>query len=141
MRAFQNLSTGLASGAPSGATTSADLNRSSLSWQACPPLKRLHERLGGGDVLRASALNVGGCAGITCPPQHNAHAIAWPGVGRINGLLIPSLQRFTIIVPARLDPQSSGEVFEVGLTQHHLYLIGGTSRVFSAPAPTAPGAH
>lgn len=179
MHAFQNLSTGAASGVPSGATTSVDLNRSSLAWKACPPLKvpvltggydnravglltplrhglviasgfdqylercgtRLHERLGGGDPLRASALNVGGCAGITCPPQHNAHAIVWPGVGRIDGLLIPSLQRFTIPVPARLDPQSSGEVFEVGLTQHHLYLIGGTSRVFSAPAPTALREH
>lgn len=179
MHAFQNLSTGVASGAPSGATTSVDVNRPSLSWKACPPLRvpvltggydnravglltplghglviasgfgqylercgtRLHERLGGGDVLRSSALNVGGCAGITCPPQHNAHAIVWPGVGRINGVLIPSLQRFTIMVPDRLDPQSSGEVFEVGLTQRHIYLIGGTSRVFSAPAPTAPGAH
>jgi hypothetical protein len=179
MHAFQNLTTGQVSGAPAGATTSVDLNRASLSWRACPPLKLpvltggygnhavglltplghglviasgfaqylercgtdLHERLGGGDVLRGSYLDVGGCAGITCPPQHNAHAIVWPGVGQINGLLIPSLQRFTIPVPVRLDPPGSGQVFEVGLTQHHLYLVSTTSRVFSAPAPTAPREH
>jgi hypothetical protein len=41
------------------------------------------------------------------------------------------------IVPVSTPP-GYGEVFEVGLTQHHLYLIGATSRVFSAPAPTAP---
>jgi hypothetical protein len=62
-------------------------------------------------------------------------------VGQINGLLIPSLQRFTIPVPARLDPLSFGEVFEVGLTQRHLYLVSATSRVYSAPAPTAPRRH
>jgi hypothetical protein len=177
--AFQNLTTGQVSGHPSGATTSVDLDRPSLSWKACAPLKvpvltgaydnravglltpvghglviasgfnqylercgtRLHQRLGGGDVLRASYLNVGGCAGITCPAQHNTHAIVWPGVERIHGLLIPSLQRFTIPVPARLNPPGSGEVFEVGLTQHHLYLVSATNRVFSAPAPTAPREH
>jgi hypothetical protein len=176
MHAFQNLITGQVSAAPSSATVSVDLNRPSLSWQACTPLKvpvltggyhnhavglltplghglviasgfdqyldrcgtRLHEPLGGGDVLRASYLDVGGCAGITCPPQHNADAIVWPGVGEINGLLIPSLQRFTIPIPVRLDPPGSGEVFEVGLTQHHIYLISTTNRVLSAPAPTAP---
>jgi hypothetical protein len=99
---------------------------------------RMHERLGGADPLRTSYLDLGGCAGITCPAQHNAHAIVWPAIGRINGLLIPSLQRFTIPVPARLDPNSSDEPFEVGLTEHHLYLISAGSRVFSAPAPTAP---
>jgi hypothetical protein len=179
MYAFQNLASGQVSGHPSGATTSVDLDRPSLSWRACTPLKvpvltgpynnraaglltplghglviasgfqqylercgtRLHDRLGGGDVLRASDLNVGGCAGITCPPQHNARAIVWAGVGRINGLLIPSLQRFIIPIPIRLDPPGSGETFELGLTQHHLYLISATSRVFSAPAPTAPREH
>jgi hypothetical protein len=177
--AFQNLTTGQVSGRPSGGRTSVDLDRPSLSWRACTPLKvpvltgpydnralglltplghglviasgfqqylercgtRLHDRLGGGDVLRASGLDVGGCVGITCPPQHNAHAIVWPGVGQINGLLIPSLQRFIIPIPIRLDPPGSGEAFEVGLTQHHLYLISATSRVFSAPAPTPPREH
>ena len=147
MHAFQNLTSGQVSAAPASATTSVDLNRPSLSWRACPPLKvpvlnggydnhavglltplghglviasgfdqylercgtHLHERLGGGDVLRTSYLDVGGCAGITCPPQHNAHAIVWPGVGQINGLLIPSRQRFTIPVPARLDPRASAK--------------------------------
>jgi len=178
MRAFQNLTTGEVSGVPAGATTSVDLDRPSLTWQACSPLKvpiligyanramglltpvghglviasgfdqylercgtRLHEHLGGGDPLLTNYLNTGGCAGITCPAQHNAHAIVWPGVGRINGVLIPSLQRFTIPVPARLAPPGSGHVFEVGLTQRHLYLVSATSRVFSAPAPTAPRAH
>lgn len=63
------------------------------------------------------------------------------GVGQINGLLIPSLQRFIIPIPIRLDPPGSGEAFEVGLTQHHLYLVSATSRVFSAPAPAPPREH
>jgi hypothetical protein len=175
MRAFQNLTTGQVSRGPAGATTSVDLNKPSLSWRACSPLKvpvltgaynnramglltplghglviasgfgqylercgtRLHVRLGGGDRLLTSDLDTGGCAGITCPAQHNAHAIVWPEAGHINGLLIPSLQRFTIPVPAGLDPPGSGDVFEVGLTQHHLYLVSATSRVFSTLAPTA----
>jgi hypothetical protein len=179
MRAFQNLTTGQVSGVPAGATTSVDLNRPSLTWRACSPLKvpvltggagdhamglltpvghglviasgfdqylercgtRLHERLGGGDPLFNNNLDIGGCAGIACPAQHNAHAIVWPGVGRINGVLIPSLQRFTIPVPASLSPPGSGHVFEVGLTQSHIYLVSQTSRVFSAPGPTAPHAH
>ncbi|MGZ6624764.1 MAG: hypothetical protein ACXVE8_04135 [Solirubrobacteraceae bacterium] len=36
--AFQNLSTGQVSGVLSGASTSVDLNRPSLSWKACRPL-------------------------------------------------------------------------------------------------------
>ena len=171
--AFQNLMTGRVSAGPSGTTTSVDLDRASLSWKACRPLKvpvltgaydnhamglltpvgnglviasgfdqylercGTHARvsLGGGDALRSRYLNVGGCAGITCPPQHNAHAIVWTGVGQIDGILIPSLRRFTIPVPARLDPPGSGEIFEVGLTRHHLYIVNGSSRVFSAPSP------
>jgi hypothetical protein len=55
------------------------------------------------------------CSQAGCPPPWNSHLIVWESApGRLSGIFLPSLQRFTIHVPARVDPAAAGVQFVQG---------------------------
>jgi len=85
-----------------------------------------------------------GCPHLACPPAENSQAIVWESAaGRLGGIFLPSRQRFTIRVPANVDPQGASggfardDPYTLALTPRNLYLM--TQRgVWSIPAPAAP---
>lgn len=81
------------------------------------------------------------CAAVVCPPAANPRVVVWaspPPSNQIHGIFLPSLQRFSIPVPTRIDPSDgTNDEYGVGLTAHRLYLSSGT-RLWSTPAPTPP---
>lgn len=97
----------------------------------------LHQFLTSNHYQQSSPIGVQ-CAAVACPPPANAHAIIWPARGRVDGVWLPSRQRFTIPVPTSVDrfPGFDSD-YEVGLTKRHLYLSTLT-HVWQAPIPTQP---
>jgi hypothetical protein len=85
-----------------------------------------------------------GCAHQACSPPFNAHAILWQSKpGRLTGVFLPSVKRFTIAVPATVDRQAESEQFvngnqyELALTTHTLYL-GVRNTVWTMQIPSSP---
>ncbi len=106
----------------------------------------LHEFLTAGVLSRSAAPSesTAGCASLACPPDANAHAIIWEApAGRLSGIFLPSRQRFSIPVPARVDPSLGiGADYQLALTTTTLYLnVGarpGHRGIWTIPAPTPP---
>lgn len=144
---FQNIQTGELRGDPTNATTVADLNSPTLADQTCPGVRlSFHphsptpwdslsydgqfalvsdyanvflERCG----THMRRLLVNGSSVLAS----NTGAIVWQTVtSRLTGLLLPSLQRFTIPLPSAIvrPPGSTGDtpVLGLGLTSNGLYV-------------------
>jgi hypothetical protein len=85
-----------------------------------------------------------GCAHQICSPPTNSRLVVWQSKpGRLAGVFFPSLKRFTIVIPASVDPNASSEQFVNGnqyalaLTTHTLYLGVGNA-VWTMGIPTSP---
>jgi hypothetical protein len=72
------------------------------------------------------------CPEAGCPPPWNSHLIVWESApGRLSGIFLPSLQRFTIHVPARVDPAAAS----VHVVQSDQYTLVLGSRALYLQAP------
>jgi hypothetical protein len=85
-----------------------------------------------------------GCAHQTCSPPVSPHMIVWESKpGRLSGVFVPSLRRFTIAVPRGVDPQArqdqfvNGHEYGLALTAHSVYLAIGRV-VWTATVPASP---
>lgn len=83
-----------------------------------------------------------GCAHAACAPPFNSHVIVWESAPlRLSGIFLPSRQRFTIPVPAKVDPAPGGSVngdqYLLALTSHTLY-VENSGSVWTTPIPSAP---
>jgi hypothetical protein len=83
------------------------------------------------------------CSALVCPPAHDSHAIVWQSAaGRLNGIFLPSKQKFTIPVPPTVDPNqpgfANGDRYQLALTPTRLYLITPQGGIWSFPAPASP---
>lgn len=92
---------------------------------------------------RRRLLAVGPTAGTPPPLASSAAAIVWQTTpSRLSGLLLPSLLRFAVPLPAaivRAESAGGGRVAAIALTSGALYVLdrpGG--RLWRAPAPAAP---
>lgn len=96
---------------------------------------RLHEFLTSNRYQASSPVGVQ-CPAVACSLPADRHVIVWPDRGTVHGMWLPSRQRFTIPVPASVDPSHGTDVtYEVGLTGRHLYLSTIT-HLWQAPLPT-----
>jgi hypothetical protein len=162
---FQNIQTGEHRGDPTNATTLADLNSPALAHQTCLGVSRMRgystvwgsltldgqfalvtgsdnsvylERCG----TRMRRLLANGNTVVSYALASNAGAIVWQAVtSRLDGLLLPSLQRFTIPLPSAIvRPPGSSEDTIVGgleLTSGALYVSEGDGTVWRTASPTA----
>lgn len=68
------------------------------------------------------------CGHPGCPPAANAHAVVWQlAPGKLAGVLLPSLQKFVIRIPASIDPNHGthdllDDRYSLWLTPSTLYL-------------------
>jgi hypothetical protein len=162
---FQNIQTGEHRGDPTNATTIADLNSPDLAHQICPGVSRMpgYSTLWGSLTLdgqfalatdsdnsvylercgtRMRRLLADGNTMVSYDLASNAGAIVWQAVtSRLDGLLLPSLQRFTIPLPSAIvrPPGSSEDTIVDGLelTSGSLYLSGPDGTVWRTASPTA----
>jgi hypothetical protein len=81
------------------------------------------------------------CSQAGCPPPWNSHLIIWESApGHLSGIFLPSLERFTIHVPARVDPAAAAVQF-VQSDQYTLVLgsralyLKTPGRVWMTPLP------
>ena len=166
---FQNIETGELRDDPTTATTFADLNSPSLSQSTCPGVQVMPNLMGGGTVW-GSLTPEGQFAIATATPGEvflercgttmrrlltspatedsyaaawNAGAIVWQTVPtELSGLLLPSLQTFTIPLPSGIaEPQGSTQevpVLALALTSDGLYVRDGwTGTLWRTASPTA----
>jgi hypothetical protein len=95
---------------------------------------RLHESL--------TYTSYPGCWAGFCAPPSNSHAIIWESAPlRLSGIFLPSRQRFTIPVPAKVDPAPgpyvNGDQYSLVLAPHTLY-VENNGNVWTTPIPSAP---
>ena len=166
---FQNIQTGELRGDPTNATTYADLSSPALAHRTCPGVRLIRnpygfsgpgwgpltpdgqfalatggpnsvflERCGTG--MRRALVNVGVSFGVAA----NSGAIVWQGgPSYLSGLFLPSLQAFTIPLPAAIvtppgSPTATGAWGLEGLTSGALYVREGSpSTIWRAASPTA----
>ncbi len=64
----------------------------------------------------------------------NNEAVVWLSGGRIRGVFLPGLRKFTL-APRYLSPPLQAPLF---LTSHHLYLAAGTGKVIVTASPRPP---
>jgi hypothetical protein len=84
-----------------------------------------------------------GCAHLACPLAANPHAIIWASASdRLAGIFLPSLQPFTIPLPAKVQGASeeASVSYQLALTPRTLYLHSGAGHIWSIPAPVQPKA-
>jgi hypothetical protein len=165
---FQNLHTGEVRADPSNATTTVNLNSPALSEKVCRPVKVPFEphftnppSSWGSVTFEGRFAIAAGASGAflekcgsrlherlttSTSPGSNAHAIVWESApARLRGVFLPSLRRFTIKLPARVDPLAAhvrglfDDTFGLVLTPRTLYLetAGG---LWASPAPKLPAA-
>ena len=72
----------------------------------------------------------------------NATAFLWLGYGylssdhpALHGLFLPSLQRFTIFLPPKIDVGATVGFVQVAMSTKRLYVLDGEEQLWSAPAP------
>lgn len=75
----------------------------------------------------------------------SAHEIIWQSASRrLAGIFLPDRQRFTVDVPAKVDPSgiagtpAYSDRYGLTLTATRLYLINPDGLIWSSPAPTEP---
>jgi hypothetical protein len=165
---FQNIQTGELRDDPTNATTFADLNSPALAHSTCPGVRLMRdldslvawgsltpdgqfalvtgadnsvflERCG----TRMRRLLANGNTVASYALASNAGAVVWQAVtSQLNGLLLPSLQTFTIPLPSAIvKPPGSPEdvpVLGLTLTSDALYVRDGwAGSVWQAASPTA----
>ncbi len=168
---YQNLATGTTEADPSGPMTTVDLSSPTLRRTLCTPVTVPSDNLftehglpsvsvegryaiatsQGGSYLEQCGSRLHefltytsypGCAHGICAPPANSHVIVWESKPRrLSGIFLPSRQRFTIPVPAKVDPAPgmyvNGDQYSLALTPRALYVeIGGT--VWTTSMPSAP---
>jgi hypothetical protein len=82
------------------------------------------------------------CASRACPPANDRSTVVWQAAaGRLQGVFLPSLQRFQITVPARVDPYARqlkyvrADPYTLALAANTLYLVTPAGTVWAAPMP------
>ncbi len=158
--AYQNLATGGTAADPSGPSTAVDLDSPMLGRPLCAPVtnpgsvsvdgKFAIATSPGGSYLDQCGsrrhefltyTSYPGCAHAPCGPPFNSHLIVWESKPlRLSGIFLPSLQRFTIPVPAKVDPTPgmfvNGNQYSLALTPHTLY-VEHSGSVWTTPIPSA----
>jgi hypothetical protein len=165
---FQTIQTGELREDPTNATTFADLNSPALAHTTCPGVRLLRDLdsygMGWGSLTPVGQfalatgtdnsvflercgtrmlrlLGNGGRASYAV--ASNAGAIVWQAVvSQLDGLLLPSLQRFTMPLPSAIvKPPGSPQDTPVGgleLTSDALYVTEGWARtIWRTASPTA----
>lgn len=98
---------------------------------------RLHEFLTANRYQASDPVGIQ-CPAAACSLPAGRHVIVWPGRGTVQGMWLPSRQRFAIPVPAGVDPSHGTDAsYEVGLTGRHLYL-STLVHLWRAPIPARP---
>lgn len=167
---FQNIQTGEHRSDPTNATTVADLNSPTLAHHTCPGVSRLRRpppyspvwgplTLDGQFALVTDADNSvylercgtrmrrrlsNGSTEASYALASNAGAVVWTAdvTSRLDGLFLPSLQRFTIPLPSAMvrPPGSTYDTIVAGLelTSGALYMTEEDGRtVWQTASPTA----
>jgi hypothetical protein len=160
---FQSLSTGAVEPDPVSRTVVPDLDSPTLARRVCAPVTVPSSMpLDGvvwGSVQSDGRFQIAGGGGGSYLEQcgttlhrfltylgcvFNAHVVVWESKpGRLSGMFLPSLRRFTISVPLKVDPQSPHEKFvrdnpyELALTTRTLYL-SREEKVWTMPIPASP---
>jgi hypothetical protein len=161
---FQNIQTGELRGDPTNATTFADLNSPALARRTCPGVQLMPNPdptngPGWGSLTPDGqfALAIGPdngaflerCgthmrrllrSGSGYSPASNAGVVVWQAApDRLTGLVLPSLQTFTIPLPSAVVASQAGygAGFMLALTSGALYMheFGGT--LWQTPSPSA----
>jgi hypothetical protein len=166
---FQNIQTRELRGDPTNATTFADLNSPALARRTCPGVQlmpNLSSTVYDGGTAWGSLIPYGrfalavagngaflercgthmrrlltsGSTNYSSAPTSNAGAIVWQAARRhLNGLLLPSLQTFTIPLPSEVVASQAGygQGFALALSSGALYMheFGGT--LWQTASPTA----
>jgi hypothetical protein len=153
---FQNLSTGVVAGDPTGGKTIADLNSPTLASHVCSPLavpageEQGNEQQAPGSLTfygrfaiawgaaDGSSYTLERCGtrkrrALPSAPAANPHEVIWSaGHRRLAGVFLPSLRSFAVKLPARV-----GNVGQVALGLHTLYVLSN-GKVWAAPIRTKP---
>jgi hypothetical protein len=146
---FQNITTGRAHANPANVTTVADLNSPDLAEHLCAPVRAPAKGMITPDGRFAIARGPTGTFLERCGARlhlavnngqflaSSPHALFWPAGphGPIDGILLPSLRRFTI-------PGPPGDLIFLSISSRHLYVEtaappAALTRVWSAPLPSA----
>jgi hypothetical protein len=83
------------------------------------------------------------CQRPVCPPAANSDAVVWQsGYRRLSGVLLPSLRRFVVPVPAAVDTSNPGgppwdDTYAITLCSRTLYLLV-QGRLWTAARPALP---
>jgi hypothetical protein len=83
-----------------------------------------------------------GCPHGACGPPVNSSEIVWESKPlQLSGIFLPSLRRFTITLPAMIDPTPglyvNGDQYTLALTKNSVY-VGNDDQVWQARIPTSP---
>ena len=169
---FENLLTGATAADPISRTVVPDLDSRTLARKLCKPVTvptdtSAYSPPVFGSVVSDDRFQIvtgdGGSYLEECGTElrrfltfsataNSPHAIVWESrPGRVTGVFLPSLKRFTIAVPAKVDPSASSSQFvrqdpyTLALTTHTLYVgvgLGGpttwTMPISSAPPSSKP---
>jgi hypothetical protein len=146
---FQNITNGQARANPADATTVPDLNSPELADHLCSPVRRPAKGTITPDGQFAIVTGPTGTFLERCGTRLHlaldngpfltitARALYWLAGphGPINGILLPSLRRFTI-------PGPPGDLIYMSVSDRHLYVEAAAppsplTHVWSAPLPTA----
>jgi hypothetical protein len=171
---FQNLQTGQAELDPRNQATSVDLSSPTLTARACAPLtvpkgdvdgawgtltpddgftiaagdagaylercgSKLHQFL-------THTPNLDACPVGPCAPPSNSHVVIWQSAyGRLGGIFLPSRQRFSIPVPASVEPPgaapggfANSDGVTLALTSSTVYLEYENGPIWTTPTPSPP---
>jgi hypothetical protein len=164
---FQNIQTGELRDDPTNATTFADLNSPALAHRTCPGVRLMRDPDGTGspwgslipDGQFAIVTGAGNSVLERCGTRMrrlltngstvsyalawNAGAVVWQAVtGRLSGLFLPSLQKFTIPLPSAIfKPAGALEdtpVLALELTSDALYVEDGwAGTIWRTASPAA----
>jgi hypothetical protein len=164
---FENLFTGATAADPVSRTVVPDLDSRTLARKLCKPvtvptLTSSYSPPGLGSVASDGRFQIatgdGGSYLEKCGAKlhrfltfsataSSPRAIVWESKpGHVTGVFLPSLERFTIAVPANVDPSASSSQFDqqdpytLALTTHILYVgVGvGVPTTWTTPIPSAP---
>jgi hypothetical protein len=164
---FENFLTSATPADPSSRTVVPDLDARTLSRKLCKPVTVPTRTLpnsppGFGSVVSDGRFQIatgdGGSYLEECgarlhrfltfsAPASSPHAIVWESKpSHLTGVFLPSLKRFTIAVPANVDPSAPAskfdrqDVYSLALTTHTLYVgVGlGVLTTWTMPIPSAP---
>ena len=166
---FENLFTGATAADPVSRSVVPDLDSRTLARRLCKPVTvpaatSPYSPLGFGSVASDGRFQIatgdGGSYLEKCgvklhrfltfsPTASSPHAIVWESKpGLVTGVFLPSLKRFTIAVPEKVDPSASSSQFvqqdpyTLALSRHSLYVgVGlGATTTWTMRIPSAPPA-